>query len=308
MDLSLRMGLGSLVTMGAASVPSWSYPGGAYGFARSTVALYQDADDDWISAAIDELRFDADGNTILEEASTNYIRDSAWSGAIAGTTTFGATWSTTPSSMTRLIVTESVVNGLNCIDVRFTSAGAGNHNLRDSLASIVTVAQGDIMTGTVFAAIVGGSTTNVSQVTVRIAGRNASDAETEGAATNFVGSLTADLQRFTKTHTFAVATTAKSRMEMAVVATGACDITIRYAAPQAELRATATTPIVTTGAAGTRADDLLTPTLPVGPTNDMIVTHDDLSETVLPDVTSPYTIDPSTLDRPLVSSIDWRAV
>ena len=239
-------------------------------FTRASTATYFNFAGTLTSAAVNEARFDYDPSTLaargllIEESRANSIRNNTMQGAVAGTPgTLPTNWTgtTTPSNgINRDVVGVGTENGITYIDIRFsgTTTGALFFSLRFEPANQIVASNGQTWTSTIYARLIGGSLTNITQVNHVIVYSNAA-----GTGLTFgTGGITPtnaalNTQRFTRTTTASDATTAfvASYIQIEANSGVAIDITLRIGLPQLELGAFATSVIPTTTTALTRAAD-----------------------------------------------------
>ncbi|WP_319798333.1 phage head spike fiber domain-containing protein [Nitrobacter sp.] len=213
--------------------------------------------------------YDSAGNCIgylSEVQSTNGIRNNSMTGASAGT--LPTNWSYTDrSGLSHTYVGPGVEDGIPYYDIRIfgttTSSGSNASLLSCEQSGQIAAASGVTMTASSFMRVVGGSLANFTPV-IAAAGFNGSGSIVDGSASSIAPTTAAlRLQRFKQTTTFANAGTAScSFMLWGSWASGvAIDVTLRIGAPQMEQLGDATSPILTTSGALSRAGDSLT--LPV---------------------------------------------
>ena len=194
-----------------------------------------------------------------EEARTNSLTNSAFVGAVAGTPgttpTNWAGWQGVGTiGLTQSIVSTGTENGFPFIDVRMvgTSTNGGTVVYSSDLAAAVP---GQVWTQTAFVRLIAGSATAglSSPVTLQLTPR---DGTTE-LAVHESATLTSTPSRVAVTSASTPAGTQFVRMRVGGTANvgGVIDFTLRIACPQLELGAFATSPILTYGAAATRAAD-----------------------------------------------------
>ncbi len=190
-------------------------------------------------------------------ARTNSIRNSTMAGAVAGTPgTVPTNWAaTTLNGITRELVGTGIENGLPYIDFRLSGTAGTAYSFTNwvsfELNNVVAASIGQTWTASCSYKLAGGSTTGVV-FRVRVG-------EVSGTSNYNAITLTSTLTRFFVTRTFTGAGTAYAQPSTTVdIANGATiDVTIRMAAPQLELGATASAYISTTSAAASRVADVL---------------------------------------------------
>lgn len=210
------------------------------------------ADGVWeeVGAGVPRLHATADGLSgwLLEPAATNLITNPRLEGpdgaAPDGMSVFGG------SGVTATVVGQGVVDGLRYKDVRI--AGTASAQTAAGLqftviGSAIPVVSGDLLTAGFFATVVDGSLNGVLSQTVQVYAYSSSNVvtETPGRAVSIADGRLGD-QRYLAPVTFSNAGTAKAfhqcRLTVAVGAT--VDVTLRIAAPTAERRGFATTPVL----------------------------------------------------------------
>ena len=210
-------------------------------------------------------RFDYDPATLaprgllIEEQRTNSIRNNTMQGAVAGTPgTLPTNWATyfAPTGITRTVVGVGISNGITYVDLRIngTASGAGELSIYPEGASSLLFAAGTVLSQSVWLAIAGGSTSNISSVQLRSISYLGGSYLSES---NALVALTSALTRFALNN-YTLAPTADrltAAYSVNVAAAGAIDITLRIGLPQVEQGAFATSVIPTTTAAATRTAD-----------------------------------------------------
>ena len=201
-----------------------------------------------------------------EEARTNSIRNNTMVGAVAGTPgTFPTNWTNSGStnSLTRQIVRTGTdpITGLPYVDLRLsgTPSGTGSIGVAFDAVTAVAAAVGQTWTRSLYLAIVGGNTTNVTAFNNYLIVYDSGSVALVANSSNIFSSVTGTMARFSAGYTIVSATAAYLQQIILVGYTSgnAIDITLRIAAPQLELGSFATSPILTYGAAATRAVDTL---------------------------------------------------
>ena len=145
-------------------------------FTRSSVGTYFDGTGTLQTAAANVPRLDYDPVTgaakgiLLEEGRSNYIRNNTMVGAAAGSPgTLPTRWSlTTPNGLTQQIVGTGTQNGISYVDIQLsgTTNAASSTAIQQEATGAISYASGDIDTYSAYLAIVGGSTANITALTL----------------------------------------------------------------------------------------------------------------------------------------------
>jgi len=206
------------------------------------------------------------GNLVLTSGSiassvvTNWIRNSTNIGAVSGTPgTLPNNWSTLPIGLSQQVIGTGTINGLRYIDIRFFGTATGQfESVFLDTATGIPAAMGETWTMSCYAAMVGGSTTNVAATGIFLWDVTSSGGYGSGAIGIYIG-ITSTLTRYTATGITSDVTVAYLQPRFffnCLHGSGdAIDITLRLAAPQVEQFAAANTfvptsgSVVTTGAA-----------------------------------------------------------
>jgi hypothetical protein len=235
-------------------------------FTRASAAWAFNSAGVLISHAVDTPRFDhnpltlAPRGLLIEEARTNSIPNNSMTGAAAGTPgTLPTGWAAaaTAAGITRTIVGSGTVNGLPYVDIRYAgTAVAGDTVLFFSATTSAATVNATTWTAAAFLALQGGALTNVTvKQGLRYRAAAGASIGTQIYETTIVP--TATLTRYERTATGSDATIAFVVASLTLtMASGEVDVTVRIAAPQLELGAFATSPILTTAATVTRAVDV----------------------------------------------------
>ena len=197
---------------------------------------------------------------LVEEASTNSLPTSDTTGAVAGSpgTLPNNGWSFVGATGITQTTAIGTLNGLPALFQTFSGTPGVTTNLILNMTSNTTVSatNGDTWTAGVGVALVGGSLTNVGSPSLNLLFRDSGG----GALTNQITALTLTsvLNRSTNTFTAANASTGHvvSRLEFGLTNGSAINFTIAVVIPTLEKKAYATSPIVTSSAAVTRAIDV----------------------------------------------------
>jgi hypothetical protein len=197
---------------------------------------------------------------LLEPQRTNSIRNSTMVGAVAGSPgTLPTNWGTLISTggLTRTITALGTENGLQYIDIRFAGTATTNvcaigFDLSNSAAAAIN----QVWTNSFYVKNIQ-TTAQADTVSIGFYEYNAAAGYVTEGTSNIKSQITAQLNRFSFTRTLTGATTAfvQAAIRFGLTIGTAYDFTIRIAAPQMELGATASTFIPTTTAAVTRLID-----------------------------------------------------
>jgi hypothetical protein len=242
-------------------------------FSRASVGTYFDATGTLRTAANNVPRFDYDPVThvplglLVEGQSTNFIPNNTAQGAVVGnpgTLPTGYGFSS-GNGLTAAVAAVGAINGISYFDVHvFGTTGSGSFsNLTFASGALIAVAQGQTWTPSVYLALVGGSTTNITSITYGASVLNSSLVYLGEVATrpDLRGVLNSTLTRFAYTGTISPATAAfiGPYLQIAYASGGGVtiDVTLRIGMPQAEQQSFATSVIPTSGAAATRAADII---------------------------------------------------
>jgi hypothetical protein len=188
--------------------------------------------------------------------SRNQIRNNVAAGAVAGTPgTLPTNWTVSGSdgSLSRTVVGTGIINGFEYIDIRYFGTAASSTSIGVALGdpAHAPALNGQTWTLSAYLAVVGGSTANLTSVSLLIGEWTSSNSFVVAGGSNPTG-LTASLQRFVATRTLAGgATTARTGglINIGFNNGAAVDITLRISMPQLEQQSFATDPIRTTGLA-----------------------------------------------------------
>jgi hypothetical protein len=223
------------------------------------------------TAANDVPRFDHNPATgeslglLVEEARTNEVRSSSMTGGATGTPgTYptGLSTNAIAAGLTLQIAALGTNEGLPYVDIRVsgTSSDSSGFSINLQPATDAVAASGQTWTGSCYCSLVAGSYSNTTAPRLRILERTLAGVYlAEGSGAIIIATGTSLLQaRATVTRTLTNALTTRAQLGFVIgIASGvAVDFTLRFAAPQLELGAFASSYIPTTGTAVTRAADV----------------------------------------------------
>lgn len=254
----------------APGAPASQYLGPAMGattFARASTATYFDKDGILRTAAANVPRFDYDPITKalrglrLEGARTNQITNNTMVGGVSGTPGTAPTgwpaWAF--SGDVQFTRTFGVEDGIPYLDLRLwgTPSGTVGYRLAPQVMSSVAVAAGESYTSSVFAGFKD-LTAPPANCQWRLLWGSGGDAEVNGPGIPLTVIANGDLKnkRYSHTRTAVLAAPGTGVILRFGVTGGVyIDFTFRLALPQIEAGAHASSPILTSGAAVTRAAD-----------------------------------------------------
>jgi hypothetical protein len=272
-DITLRIGMPQL-ELGASATSVIATPtfasrasGGRY--ISSNGSLVLETSSNVARYQYDPLNLTAVPVLLMEEARTNSIRNNTMTGATAGTPGIAPTnWGigTNSSGLSTSVIGTGTEAGVTYIDVRFfgTTTVATEFFITPEPGTNVTATNGQIWTGSFYAKIVAGSTTNLTSVNVITRVVNSSGtgltAAIGSSGLNLLSANSLVTNRFFATVTAADATTAAAQTYFrATHSSGvAVDITLRIGMPQLEQGSGSTSVIGTSIGAVARAADVYT--------------------------------------------------
>lgn len=240
---------------------------GDVAFSRASEATYFDAAGVLQTAPPNTLRVTYDPAdlskapyALVESEATNFIRNNTMQGAVAGTPgILPNAWAAALGGLSRQVVGKGVESGIDYLDIRFFgSAPTSNAIIEFEPANAVQSIPGQVWVGSVYAKLIAGSLTNVSTVRTRIReGLSDSTFVTDDTKVQALGDGALNRARFEHAR---VASAGAERITAQIIVyfSGAVDFTLRVGLPQLE-RDRITSPIKTSGAAATRAADVVGP-------------------------------------------------
>ena len=188
-------------------------------------------------------------------------------GAVAGTPgTLPTNWSvfTSLAGLTREIVGTGTENGITYIDIKLsgTPSAAGSYFINTESNTQAVAANGQTWTSSAYFKLQAGTTTGLSGFSNNVSPRDSLGNTVGNASTAFTPTSAALItQRVSSTVTNSSALTAYELQFIQINLSGvAIDITLRIGLPQLEQGAFATSPILTSTAAATRAADVVSST------------------------------------------------
>lgn len=205
---------------------------------------------------------------VYEAASTNYVRNNTMVGAAAGAPgTLPTGWPATyfaPTGVTRSIVQTVTAQGVPCIEMNFSGTPSSSGEISFYFENIANLlfAAGTTVSTSLFLAIVGGSTANVTGIYMRSLSYNGSTYISEGTSQNYLPQLSQQLTRFRLDgyQTAAGSDRIIPCVSLYAVAGQAINITLRIGAPMLEQASSSSSVILTSNATVTRAADSVTAT------------------------------------------------
>lgn len=190
---------------------------------------------------------------------TNSIRNNSMTGAAPGTPGTNPTnWviNNNGTSPTTTIAGTGTEAGIPYIDYRFTgTANSGTVDVTFDSTTAIAAGSGQAWFGTTFIYLVGGSTANTSSFILRLREGTAVGTQTVLTSATFTVNDTTSIVNARRSvnvaSTNALTQAVVTRFTAVLAASGAYDFTVRIGAPQMELGAFASAPILTTSGAAT---------------------------------------------------------
>lgn len=200
-----------------------------------------------------------------EMAGTNMVRNSMAQGSVVGTPgTLPTNWVNNGVLGTAIsVVGSGIENGVYYVDLRFAGTPTSTGNARIAFEGSTTLAAltGQTWTASVFARVTAGSLANITTVRFSIQERDSSGLSIKtDSGPDFSGNLGAALYRAAYTVALsggATVANAIPEFSFGITTGNPIDVTFRIGLPQMEQFSGATSPILTSGATITRAQDLL---------------------------------------------------
>jgi hypothetical protein len=211
-------------------------------------------------------RFDYDPVTLapkgllIEEQRTNSIRNNTGVGAVAGTPgTLPTNWSVpVASDLTTNVIGTGISAGVSYIDLQIVgTSNSTSYILAFESNSQIAALQNQNWSESLWISHVAGSFANISATSLNIRQSNILGSQVAATVVTF-SQPTSTLARVSGTATLSEVTTAfvTPGFRLTIANGAAIDITLRIGLPQLEQGAFATSPILTTTAAATRAADV----------------------------------------------------
>jgi hypothetical protein len=208
-------------------------------------------------------------SALREPASTNGIRNNSMAGAVVGVIGAGGALPTiwylegAATALTREIVGIGTENGVPYLDLRLS--GVTNNvysNISFESPATIAAAQNQVWTGSSYVKLIGGSVANLNSVGLALFERDGAGLYLTSSSGNFIPDAVLTRNVVTRTLTNAIAGRVNLSVSFGHANGVAVDITLRIGAPQLEQLPFATSPILTTAAAVTRARDEIS--IPIG--------------------------------------------
>lgn len=260
----------------------------------------------WFDFGSDQLRSVDGGGLYVEPASANGLVYSGWSGA--GGSSLPNGWECINRGLTATYQTFNE-NGLKVLRVNLsgTATSSGSLILRALPGNWPAAVSGETWIGSVYIRRPGNPAQNL---VIQGAIEEMSSSGSLLTGSYPAGSTPSEWARFMLSRTFSNASAAYARLGVIVggsaVSGTTYDVSTDIAFPMLEKATAASSPIVSSGAAATRAADSVTIALPSG-THNLTFTFDDNTEQTVTGLSGNYTI-PTTLNRAIIRRIAAVAV
>jgi hypothetical protein len=230
---------------------------------RASAGMAQFANGTWASFAANVPRI-TDQGILIEQGSTNAIRNNSMVGAVPGTpgtspTHWSVEWNSTGNGVTKQLVGTGTEFGLPYIDYNISGTATSTSEAAIWFADLqVAGVSGQTWTNSWFIRLLSGTIPGGTAPRVFELGANSSQVTQESHFSSFA--LTSSFQRVSDTITLANAATTlvQGGVQIFCPQGTAVNFTVRLYAPQLEQLGFATSPILTSGSVATRAVDLVT--------------------------------------------------
>ncbi|QQR69124.1 MAG: hypothetical protein IPI58_00050 [Alphaproteobacteria bacterium] len=237
-------------------------------FSRASAAWSHSLTGTLQQSLADKARIDFDPATLearcllIESERINSLRNSACSGAVAGTLGSGGAVPTNwiisglLGGVNISVSAPGSEDGMPYLDLTFAGSGSGTFSLGFEATTFIAASSSQTWTASAYYRLISGSLANASLIH-KVVERNS------GGGTLVSGDISINpdaaalhTQRPSVTRTFNNASTAWTNARLDVIAAGAVNFTLRIGAPQLERGGHASSPIITTGSAALRAADI----------------------------------------------------
>jgi len=232
---------------------------------RASSGYVNDASGNWTNVGANLPRLSNLG-LLVEESRANSIRNNSMQGAVPGGS-LPTNWVVAPAAnLATNVVAVGTQNGIDYMDVQIvgTTDATGFYELQFEGNQIIAASNGQGWAISAFAALIAGSTANVTGMAFGYNENNAGGtALISHSAGNIAGTINSTLTRGSAILTNSNASCAflTPFFSLNFGTSVAINLTVRIGWPQLELGASVTTPVRTTSAAVTRQADVVTLTL-----------------------------------------------
>ena len=251
---------------------------------RASTALAQNAAGAWQAFGANQPRITTAGLYVEPAAATNTIRNSTAAGATVGTIGSGGVmptnWSAQAASGAAYdVVGTGTENGLPYCDIRFHGSNTGGGTVYSGiLFETPTAGQGaavgQVWSASFFYRLTAGAlpTSGLSSMGVNVLEYDSTGTYKGNGVGGYPVTPSSSVQRaiYPRTLQQAAVSGVATGFTFAIAAGIAWDFTVRFYVPQLEKASTASSPIITSGAAATRAAETVTFAIPAG-TYDLLV-------------------------------------